>query len=256
MNRSNNKLASKTEIACFRTVATIATALNIATVPLNAAGLGTGATRFAAMLDLYGLYRLLKFRFRIVKSTAELQALAVVSEYQDSTASTVALMNEAICSQVYAAAETVRLPFVEVPRQIIAGALPWYKSIPGSIDSWEEIPASLLAFTTAATGSVLIELEWVAEFKDQIPPANTPELRLSRQKAALDAERLRLLGVITGGHSSGAPLGSIISAGFCAKPPSAPAKTDCEQTRPLAGDSDLRGKLVSAQISAMLGSGK
>jgi hypothetical protein len=259
MSKSNAFNKSKIETMKFRSFGAVVTAANIATVPLNAAGLGTVSTRFAAMLDQYGLYRLKSFKFRILKGTAEVQAAAVLSDYQDSTGSTPAQIDESLNSQVYMAAETCRLPFVNVPRSILAGALPWYKSIPGSIDSWEEVPASLICFTTAAVGQVLIEQEWEAEFKDQVPPANTPEARLSREARGRDQARSRLLNVLTGKCKESAHFDSVLRVASSpgeGKPPSAPARRDNEQTRQTTGDSDLRGKLFGAQISALIESGK
>jgi hypothetical protein len=248
------------ERATFKAYAAVVTASNIVTVPLNSVGLANPSTRFAAMLDLYGLYRLTKFNFRILKGTNEVQSAAVIANFQDATPSSPAKIFEAIHSQAYMIGETARLPFVKVPKAVLAGALPWYKSIPGSIDSWEEIPASLVGYTDAVAGTILLELEWEAEFKDQLPPAATPAVRSARLQNARDIARSKLLNVVAGRpeptQSAICVFGAVASRSS-QKPPSAPARSENEQTRPFStpGNPDLGSKALNAQYASVMDTG-
>ncbi len=70
---------------------------------------------------------------------------------------------------------------MDVPRQELAGPLPWYKSIRGAADTTEEIPGYLCGAGTG-TETFIVECVGSYEFKTSVAPANTPEFLQLRKK--------------------------------------------------------------------------
>lgn len=236
----------------FASTGSVNTSAGLGNINLNAAGLSVLSSRFAAVCDQYGLYRILKFAFRLIKLTSvDTTAAAVLSELQDTSPGTVGAIYESLYSQIFAAYETSKRDWVRVPQKIVGGALPWYKAIPGTPDAWNEIPATLYVINnTSVTGGVGVEVQFTCEFKDPVAPAYTPQARLERTEKAREAERLGLLRLLTGKVEQNIPKFTPL----CGKPPPAPARSDNEQTRPVleaTGDSQksiLGSKLPSKTV--------
>lgn len=226
----------------------VTTASGVGSSPITPAGVGAALSRFSAMCDQYGLYRLKSMKFRVVKDQNTTLVAGVLSNFQDTSLSTINLLLEAQATQIAGSLENYRAPYMNVPREILAGALPWYKTIAGTPDSWEETPATIYVINGAGTtGGVIVELRFVVEFKDPVAPASTPEVRANRQALCQDRERKRVLALVSGTL----PIMTSGALPLFGKPPSAPARTQNEQTRPLEdGDSDLRGNLASACLTA------
>lgn len=189
-------------------------------------------TRVPNVADNYAHYRILALKFRLVPSdAANFIAVGYVGGVQDTPPSTLDQVMELIPSVAQGIGQTVPTNWVKVPRSELAGPLPWYKTILGGADATEESPGILvLVHTTLHVYRVELFIEY--EFKVGVAPANTPvalalanELVAARRKAVLEAERARLLRVLSGGGAT---------AGRPASGPAGPPLTDAAgvNTRP------------------------
>jgi len=76
------------------------------------------------------------------------------------------------------AGQTNPTDWAVVDPRTLAGALPWYKSIPGAATDWEEQPCRM-DVAGSSTEVFDVELDGEIEFKGAIPPGNTPEMALA-----------------------------------------------------------------------------
>ena len=138
----------------------------------------TLSTRIGGMADLYALFRWHSLKYRLVKNVAEVNLVGITESSPNTLPSTAANIGEMRSVTASGSLETYRTPWVDIPQEILRGALPWYKALYGSEDSWNEYPCALYAYTQGATSTTLLEFDGVAEFKGMIAPANNPMVRV------------------------------------------------------------------------------
>jgi len=180
-------------------------------ISCNPTGLSSRALSEA---DNWAHFRLLRFKFRIlpqdqppVPGTTDL--IRAVAGYcgavEDTPPATAADIMELLPSTYMPGSQTIPTKWVTVSPKELAGAFPWYKTIPGTADSTEEAPGQLCHFDSAAgsTSSYVIEWMGVFEFKTSVSATNTPlaaklrqVVRDERKRAADEMERKKLQQVL------------------------------------------------------------
>jgi len=155
----------------------------------NPSGLSNGG-RMLTEADAWAHFRLKKLSFRMHPNALAAGTFITagwVGGVQDTPPASAGNVMDLIPSCVYAKTSTVPTEWVRVPKQDLAGPLPWYKTIAGSADATEEAPGELV-FGGTTTDAALVEIRGVIEFKTSVSTANTPaEVAL---RARLRAERL------------------------------------------------------------------
>lgn len=194
--RGNSRPQGEVARANFKCYLPINTTTNVSNSPLISSGLGSTATRFASMLDLYNLFRIVSFKFRILSNTTEIQAACVASDVIDNPPTSLSAIMENLHSQILPGKFVGELPWVHLPRSLLHGALPWYKSIPGAADSWDEIPGYFYVYTQTASGQIGLEVKFTVAFKDPVPNVMTPELRAKKLQRERERKRQELLSIL------------------------------------------------------------
>lgn len=167
-----------------------------------------GGTRFLSEADAWTLFRIKSCRFRILGDTTHTVAgtvacCGVVEGVPATIPSTQAQISELLASTVHGGTgQTMWSKWVQVPSAICAGEFPWYQTIIGALQLVESAPFTF-CFAGTATGIILLELFWVAEFKGQANTANTPSqisllraVRSERELAIRRIEHERIMGVL------------------------------------------------------------
>ncbi len=160
------------------------------------------SVRLGQAADQFGLFRVNKLKFRLLPYSGMLGdgSLAWIAGVTDTKPSTNISNLECMHSVPMATNQSVPSRWINVPTSDLRGYQPWYKTIPGSPDTAQEIPG-VLNFCSANAAGVL-SFEWYAqiELKDPIATGSTPEeVMLSRRlaeiraKRVLDRERNKLL---------------------------------------------------------------
>jgi hypothetical protein len=154
------------------------TASNVASLQLTPSALASYTTRLAAMSDLYSVFRWKRCSYRqiVQGGTGEIRAMGVASAVLDTPPTGLSATAELRAVTIVGAGEVSRPPWVTIPQNVLRGSLPWYKSVAGAADPWDEVPAIIYAYSQTATGAVTFELDGECEFKSQVAPANTPRL--------------------------------------------------------------------------------
>ncbi len=161
------------------------------------------SSRLAGVADNFNLYRINRFRFRMhpVANTGVSRVTAAYSPGVSTTSpSTLALIGEFLYTATMgpAGGQTVPSNWVNVPRQLLQGQLPWYRTIQGSQDASEE-DAGYIYVAGTSTDAFVIEIEGEYEFKDAIDPGLTLETRVQRREIALARRREKLLAILSSG---------------------------------------------------------
>ncbi len=174
-----------------------------ASLPMNASGLATVSTRFLAEADAWRDYRYTSCRYKIhpngTRAAAQTAGWVPLS---DTAPSTVAQIAELKASSVLAMSSTTPTPWASVPRSDLAGPFPWYKVIDGTPDTSEEIPARFQV-SGGSTDPFTVEFVIGIQFKESLPPANTPMelemlrgMRELRKQAALEEYKKRTVSAL------------------------------------------------------------
>lgn len=155
--------------------------------------------------DTWAHFRVRALAFRLLPAPAAStnpQAVGFVGGIQDTPPSTSSTIMELIPSAFWANKMTVPTEWVRPPRSDLAGPLPWYKTIPGTVDSTEEAPGAIV-LAGGSTENYYLEVRGVFEFKTAVATANTPlavasrnALRDERLKAFLSQERSQILKIL------------------------------------------------------------
>ncbi len=145
------------------------------------------SSRLAAEADNWAHFRWQNVKFRVHHGaiTGDV-AVGFVGGVQDTLPSTLATVSELIPATYYGSTYTVPSEWINVPKQDLAGPLPWYKALPGAASNVEELPG-YLCMAGAGTDTVVVELRGVCVFKTAVAPANTPLAIELRQKLRIEA---------------------------------------------------------------------
>ncbi len=146
-------------------------------------------TRVVVEADVWAHFRVKNLKFRLHPSAGSGSAAAgFVGGVQDTLPGTLAQVSELLPSVFTSTDSTVPTEWALPTRQELAGALPWYKSVPGSADATEESVGSMCVWTSGATDVFYLEMRGVFEFKTSVSTGNTPA-QLARVMAERDERR-------------------------------------------------------------------
>lgn len=162
-------------------------------------------TRVATQSDVWSLFRITRFRFRI-KAATLLAVAGVVTSRPNTLPNTQADIGELLDSVPDLGALTFAWSsWVTVSSATLHGPFDWYHTRPGTYDITEYVPATLCGWTSGATDVTYLEFEGSIEFRDPVAQANTPllsELRLRirelEQEAAEKQAREKFVKLIGG----------------------------------------------------------
>ncbi len=153
-------------------------------------------TGIASIADAFELYRVTKLSYRLVR-TATLtgsQSAAFYPDITDTPPNTLDQNGENINSTLLGLNHTVPSDWVTINPSSMTAAK-WYKTIQGTMDSWDEIQG-IIYVTGSGTDAFLLEVRGLYEFKGQADPGNTPEMREKRRLARLEFQRTKLLSIL------------------------------------------------------------
>lgn len=186
-------------VMAFHGTSSGALAAGAATINLNAAVGLSG--RITTESDAWALFRLRSYSFRLFPRTitGSSYAACFVGSDQDTAPSGISQTTEVAASCVITAQQVVPTQWVRVPRNILSGMFPWYRTVQGA-EPLNNCQPGIVAIAGTGTDPYFLEFKGVIEFKQGLDPANTPEaqalyaqLRALRQKQARDKERTQLL---------------------------------------------------------------
>jgi len=149
--------------------------------------------------DGFEFYKFNKLAFRLFRTGTinGLQSMTYVGGIEDTSQLTVGQSSESICTSILVATDTQPTRWQNVPKNLLRGYMPWYKTIQGSPDSAEEIQGQLVATTTSGSAeSVFFEVRGEVEYRGPIATTSTPAERgrlESLKRAAQLAALLALL---------------------------------------------------------------
>jgi len=152
------------------------------------------SSRILEQADTFELYRVTRLRFRL-HADAQTGGTAMVACYvpgvTDTPPSTVAVAAESLESVVQAGSATMPSKWCNVSRGALASYGGWYKTIPGTPATSEEIQGTIFVVPTG-TQTYVLEVEGIFEFKAPVDPAATPAIRRAKQLAA-EFQRLQVV---------------------------------------------------------------
>ena len=174
----------------FHNVLTFTLAAGISNLAISPATL---SARVAAIAETFNLYRIDRFKYRLVPYTlaSEVVVAGYVSDTVDGTLSFTSVA-ESNALVTFGLQMSVPSDWMNVPSQVLRGALPWYKAVAGTPTTWEEQAGTLnfASINTGSTATLCLEFDGTIEFNSPIDPTLTPAMR----KVAQDKrEKLRIL---------------------------------------------------------------
>lgn len=199
-NRNNDHIR-----VAFRTVLQASLAAGVSTTPLSPNS--SFGSRLLAEADAWSLFRVNALRFRLHPGGGQNQAAGYSAGIADTPPATIANVVELLASTFQKSQTTVPSSWVNVAKADLRGANPWYKSIAGTQDNWDEFPGYLSVCGTT-TDPYVLEIEGEFEFRGAIAIGNTPAMvraRDERLARAREEERHRLLRVL-------APVTKVVAA--------------------------------------------
>ncbi len=152
-------------------------------------------TAIASMADAFELYRVTKLSWRLHRVSSTNQSAAFYPDITDTPPNTLDQAGENITASLLSSSQTVPSDWSTVNPSSMT-ALKWFKTIQGTMDSFDEIQG-IIYVTGSTTESFLLEVKGVYEFKGQADPGNTPEMREKRRLARLDRQRQLLLNILS-----------------------------------------------------------
>ncbi len=157
----------------------------------------TSFPRVLEVADAFEQYRVTRLRYRLHPISVANQRAIAVAYYPgitDNPPAAVTDIAENTLRAVLGVAATVPTKWVSVPTSVLQGCFPWYKTVPGSSDSSEEIVGNLYARGAGLSDYYGLEVEGMFEFKG---PANTGATPMARVQAARQRQRERLLSLLS-----------------------------------------------------------
>lgn len=193
----------------LQTVATNQASVSVSPNTTFSPRLGQGA-------DQFGLFRVRSLKFRLHPYAGMLGdgSVAWIAGVTDTKPSTHISNMECMHATLMATNGSVPSNWVVVPEADLKGYQSWYKTIPGTPDTAQEIPGVLNFVSTNTSGVIAIEVRAIVVLKDPVATGSTPsEVALLKQlhdiRAARIAslERAKLLGVLAPAAGTGTPYG-------------------------------------------------
>jgi hypothetical protein len=174
----------------FRTFVAGTLTAGAATIPISPNS--TLCTRLVTLADTFEQYRMIDLKYRMHRAAAtvvNVQAAGFIAGVTDTAPSSVLTVAETGNATILGGQSTIPSDWLHVPRQVLAGQLPFYKTVVGSPDTLEEIQGNLYVVGNA-TDAYHVEIRGAIEFKQPVDPANTPSLAV-RATNLLDKEKAR-----------------------------------------------------------------
>lgn len=163
-------------------------------VTINVSPNATFSPRLTAIADDFDEYRISSLRFRLhqgLAATAAAMTAAFLPGIVDTPPAGDGNRIEILNSILISAARTTPSEWSQVPKGVLAGMHPWYKTVVGTPEASEELQG-ILTYNSNAVSS-LLEWEGVCEFRAAVAAANTP---LERALAARKREKKRIMAVL------------------------------------------------------------
>jgi len=191
--KKNNKSSQDTVRIPFRFLNTAAASSGAKT--LSVSPLLT--PRLTILADTFDEYRFTKLSFRLHPTgTADTSIETACFEpgVVDTPPATNSAQSESLACAISTGAETTPSNWVTVPKGVLAGYQPWYKSVAGTPETAEEVQGNIFCFNSnGASDSTVVELSGICEFRGAINTSSTPADRI---KAARMKERDRLVALL------------------------------------------------------------
>ncbi len=151
-----------------------------ASAQVNVSPNATLSPHLAAIADAYDEYRFISLRYRIhppPAANADAQVLSYYPGIVDTPPATNLNNSESTFASCRGQGSTVPSEWQAVPKATLAGMHVWYKTVPGTPESAEEVQG-ILAMTGAIGSQYLIEVRGAVEFKAPINTGSTPAERV------------------------------------------------------------------------------
>jgi len=166
----------------------------VANTPLQVVLQPATFPRILDIADTYECFRVLKCRFRLqVQGTATVIASGFYPGVTDTAPASAELISENTYSSWMGSGQTIPSTWETLPKAILAGYFPWYKTVAGTPDPSEEAPGSWYTVSTASSTAYL-EVQGVFEFKGPVNSGATP---MERARLAAVREKQRLLQILS-----------------------------------------------------------
>lgn len=168
------------------------------TLPIQPSGLGG---RVLAIADAYELFKVKKLEFRLLASTtsatasrASQQVVCYLPGITDTAPGNFALAAEVVEHVILGNSATTPTEWCRVPKSILSGYTPWYKTIAGTPDPSVEVQGNLYVVNPAGTtDTYCVEVRGIIQFKGAVPISSTP---MVRQLNEMRREKDRLLKIL------------------------------------------------------------
>jgi len=182
----------------FSAIIIVTPAGGVASVNVAPTAAGLGIPRLTTVSDPFEKYKFRSFRFRVVQNGTGAATFDQVVAYVGKTATTVALttlleLTETGNYSILSSGNTSNGNWVNVPKSILAGMLPWYQTQGGNAASdTEEDNQGTLYLLGSATQPIHLEVRGVIDLSMAADPANTPTpVGVLQKRIELMEERLR-----------------------------------------------------------------
>jgi len=140
--------------------------------------------RLPVIADAFDEYRVvaLKYRPRIDVSTGtSALSMAFYPGVTTTLPGSILQLGENPYFSMRQTTDDVVVPFVNVPRKVLAGEQSWYKSLKATLTADDSIPGQLIFWGTG-TDTLMYEIDGVFEFRGEADPTMTPLYRLLQIK--------------------------------------------------------------------------
>jgi len=152
--------------------------------------------RLVNVANAFELYRINKLKFRLYPTPGTSIIAAFLPAFADTAPANLTQISEIVDSALQTTTMTMPGDWVDVNKSNLKGALPWYKTIAGAADSWDETAGTIYFADAGGTSNgFVLELKGEYEFKGPADPANTPSLKICKDERRRQ-ELLRLLGSV------------------------------------------------------------
>lgn len=165
-------------------------------INVQPAGLGS---RVLSVADGYEFYKVKKLEFRLEPATTGAtasrtgtQAACFIAGITDVAPGNYQLASEVVEHVLLANAQTTPSEWCRVPKSILSGYMPWYKTIVGTPDASVELQGVIYIINGGAD-SCQVHVRGVISFKAGVPTSSTP---MVRQLAEMRREKDRLLKIL------------------------------------------------------------
>lgn len=155
------------------------------TVPVNPNS--TLSPRLLSIADNFDEYRFTELKFRLhpwytaSPSAADFAVAVFEPGVVDTPPSSPSQASEGLCHVSRAGGTTKPSSWCSVPRPVLKGMHPWYKTVQGTPESAEEVQGNIFV-AGPASFVYYIEFAGVCEFNSPISSASTPAARRAAQK--------------------------------------------------------------------------